>query len=78
MVGGHAPSDSDGLTIGYCAVDGSLSWGHHRSGRDFLRKIFCVFKDSDLNESTILWWRFSAESDQTVDPHHKRECVFKV
>jgi len=29
--------------------------------------------DSDLNESTSLWWRFSATNDWTIDPHHKRE-----
>jgi len=35
-------------------------------------------KDSDLNESTILWWRFFVVKDQMVDPHHKLEYVFKV
>jgi len=31
-----------------------------------------------INESIILWWRFFAASDQTVDPHHMRVCVMKV
>jgi len=31
------------------------------------------YRDSDLIESTSLWRRLSATSDQTVAPHHKRD-----
>ena len=78
---GCAPSSSNGLTFGCCAIDNSLSWGHGRSKRDFW-EIFLgenlECKYWDLNENPILWWRFFTASDQMVDPYHKQECVFKV
>jgi len=79
---GPCPSGVDGLAFGHGTIeggDGLLSWSYRRYRRGFLRKAFgfgegdLECRDSDLNKSTSMRWRFSATSDRTVDPHHKRD-----
>ena len=45
--------------------------------RDFLKIDLIGEKserwDPNLNESTSLWWRFTAANNQTVDSYHKQE-----
>ena len=37
----------------------------------YVRDLEC--RDITLNKSTILWWKFSAATDRSVDPHHKQQ-----
>ena len=53
------------------ASGGLSSWGHHRCMREAFWRMSLVGRDkswdSDLNESTRLWWRFSYAIDRMVD-----------
>ena len=75
---GKRPSGGNRFTLGGGVVTGGrlLFWGHDFLQDFFLRKGLIGEKseywDSDLNESTSLWWKFSTTSNQTVDLYHKR------
>jgi len=54
----------------------SCFFGAMAHWRGFLRRGLVgekfEYRDSDINKSTSLWWRFSLIY-WTVDPHHRRE-----
>ena len=72
-LGGRAPYGVGGFVPGDNSVaNGCLSLGPVIFRRGFLRRVLVVgerdlvYGDSDLNESTHLWWRFSDTTDRTV------------
>ena len=80
----RAPSSSDDLAFGCCSIDG-LHFGVIVNVKEaFGERFLCFYgrdlecKDSDLNESTSLWWRFFTSDNQMVDPYHKRKRDIRV
>ena len=65
MVGGRALSA--GLTYGYCAIDGLLSWGHHQSERGFLCKFFGILVERSECKDSISMKAPICDGDYTID-----------